>query len=189
MKTSRTIGVMAAVAIAATAVTGATIAIAADDTAPREARVGADHRAGSDGHGPRGQDSAGHGPAAHGQGGHGPRAEGRLLHGESVAETDDGTYVTSRMQVGEVTAASTTSLTVVSADGFTATYQLVDETNLRRNHTTDAPPQVGDIVRVHATVTGATVTADAVMALSADKAAEMDDHRAEMGERRGGPRV
>jgi hypothetical protein len=103
---------------------------------------------------------------------------------EMVTETEIGTGRGVHMKT-----ASTTSLTVVSADGFTATYQLVDDTNLRRNHTTDAPPQVGDIVRVHATVTGATVTADVIMALSADTATEMDEHRGEMGERRGGPRT
>ncbi len=106
-----------------------------------------------------------------------------MLHGEGVVETADGTYTTVRMQEGEVTAASATSLTVQSADGYTSTYVINSDTELERDRAEGAP-EVGDIVHVRAEVTGATATAEHVHALSPEMAKDLEEHRAGMGDGR-----
>ena len=53
---------------------------------------------------------------------------GPPLHGSYVVEDPDGGYRTLLSQHGEVTSVSSTSLTVRSDDGFTATYRLTDDT-------------------------------------------------------------
>ena len=55
---------------------------------------------------------------------------GAPLHGSYVVEDPDGGYRTVLSQRGEVTAVSSTSLTVRSADGFTTTYRLTDDTTV-----------------------------------------------------------
>ena len=92
MKTSRIVGSMMAASVAVAALTGGAVALADQDdagTTSQESRQGP---------GP-----GGHGPGGHGPGGHGPSKLGQMLHGESVVELEDGTYVTQRMQVGDVT--------------------------------------------------------------------------------------
>ena len=104
-----------------------------------------------------------HGP---GMGDHGPgRPEGVVLHGEMVVERPDGAVVTLRMQEGEATAVSATSITVRSTDGFTATYAITGETEQERGRSEDTQAQVGDAVHVRATVEGSTVTADDIHAM------------------------
>ena len=155
MKTSRIVGSMIAVSVAVAALTGGAVALADQDdagTTSQESRQGP---------GP-----GGHGPGGHGPGGHGPSKLGQMLHGESVVELEDGTYVTQRMQVGDVTSVSETSLTVRSEDGFTETYVVGDETTLVRDQVTGTAASVGDVAHVRAIVTGTTITADVVMALS-----------------------
>lgn len=61
-------------------------------------------------------------------GGMGGPLLGVPLHGSYVVEDPDGGYRTVLSQHGEVTAVSGTSLTVRSADGFTTTYRLTDDT-------------------------------------------------------------
>ena len=102
-----------------------------------------------------------------------------MLHGEGVIEDADGSFVTVRMQEGDVTAVSATSITVKSADGYTSTYALNDKTIVERDGE-DAAPQVGDTVHVRATVTGSTATADMVHALSPEKAKELEEHQSAM---------
>ena len=155
MKTSRIVGSMMAASVAVAALTGGAVALADQDdagTTSQESRQGP---------GP-----GGHGPGGHGPGGHGPSKLGQMLHGESVVELEDGTYVTQRMQVGDVTSVSETSLTVRSEDGFTETYVVGDETTLVRDQVTGTAASVGDVAHVRAIVTGTTITADVVMALS-----------------------
>lgn len=53
---------------------------------------------------------------------------GAPLHGSYVVEDPDGGYRTLLSQRGEVTAVSSSSLTVRSADGFVTTYRLTDDT-------------------------------------------------------------
>lgn len=55
---------------------------------------------------------------------------GAPLHGSYVVEDPDGGYRTVLSQRGEVTAVSSTSLTVRSDDGFTTTYRLTDDTSV-----------------------------------------------------------
>src|ERR1700730_6716369 len=50
------------------------------------------------------------------------------LHGEFVVPRSGGGYQTDDMQRGSVTAVSTSSITVKSADGFTKTYQVTSST-------------------------------------------------------------
>ena len=102
-----------------------------------------------------------------------------MLHGEGVIEDADGSFITVRMQEGEVTAVSATSITVKSADGYTSTYALNDKTIVERDGE-EAAPQVGDTVHVRGTVTGSTATADMVHALSPERAQEFEEHRAAM---------
>lgn len=56
---------------------------------------------------------------------------GRLQHGEFTATDSTGKTRTLTFQRGEVTAASSTSMTVRSSDGFTATYKIDSSTRLR----------------------------------------------------------
>lgn len=109
---------------------------------------------------------------------------GQPLHGDMVVD-EDGTYVTVRMQSGEVTATSATSISVKSDDGFTATYVITEETVFGHPRLTgdDASAQqaakdaitVGDDVRVRATVTGDDVIADHIREQAAPAQAPLDD--------------
>jgi hypothetical protein len=56
---------------------------------------------------------------------------GGALHGEFVAKDKDGKIVTRVVQSGSVTAVSTTSITLKSEDGFTATYAVNGDTKVR----------------------------------------------------------
>ncbi len=195
MTKPRIAAIVAAATLGAAAFTGAAVALAADKTPSPSASESAPSRDmdgqssrqdGPGGHGPR----EGHGPGDRGRGGpgeHGPGAHGpgqrgpggEMVHSEGVIEDADGTFVTVRMQEGDVTAVSATSITVKSADGYTSTYALNDETIVERDGE-DTAPKVGDIVHVRGTVTGGTTTADMVHALSPEKAKELEEHRAAM---------
>ncbi|MDH4160294.1 MAG: hypothetical protein OEV62_08555 [Actinomycetota bacterium] len=90
------------------------------------------------------------------------------LHGEVVFQDASGDYVTLTMQRGEVTAVSGTSVSLDSADGFSATYAIDDQT---RAVSPDADPvtdgmtgiEVGDTVNVVATATDGAGTAQLVL--------------------------
>ena len=62
-----------------------------------------------------------------------------------------------------------------SEDGFTETYVVGDETTLVRDQVTGTAASVGDVAHVRAIVTGTTITADVVMALSPAQAALRDE--------------
>lgn len=55
----------------------------------------------------------------------------RVMHGEFVVRGKDGKPVDLLLQRGEVTAATTTSITLKSPDGFTATYPVGDKSRVR----------------------------------------------------------
>jgi len=57
----------------------------------------------------------------------------RTVHGEFVVKGKDGKYVTTEVQRGAVTAVSPTSVTVKSADGFSATYKINADTRIRKD--------------------------------------------------------
>ncbi len=93
---------------------------------------------------------------------------GGALHGEVVFEDASGDYVTMTMQQGEVTAVSGSSISLDSADGFSATYAIDGET---RAASPDADPitdgltgiEVGDTVNVVAQATDGAATAQLVL--------------------------
>ena len=189
MTKTRIAAIVAAATLGAGALTGAAVALAADDTPGPSASGSVPSRGmdrgidqerdqrGPGGHGPGGHGPGGLRPGDHGPGVRGP--EGRMLHSDGVVESADGTYVTVRMQTGEVTAVSATSLTVKSSDGYSSTYVVNDETVVERDGE-DATPRVGDTVHVRAEVTGTNAVAGHVHALSPEKAKELEEHRASM---------
>lgn len=88
-----------------------------------------------------------------------------FLHGEITVQGQDGPTEVA-LQRGEVTAASATSVTVRSSDGFTTTYAVGTATQVRRDRATVTADEleVGDTAFVRAAGTDAT----AVRALSPD---------------------
>lgn len=89
----------------------------------------------------------------------GPRKGlGRMLHSEGVVEQRDAagaiTFVTVRHQVGTVTAASDSSISLKSADGYTATWPITSETRVMRNRTVAKGSAfvVGDLVEARGSV-------------------------------------
>lgn len=184
MTKGRIAAIVAAATLGAAAFTGAAVALAADDTtspsagAPSRGMDGhgpGEHRPGAQGPGQRGPGE--HGPGEHGPGQHGPG--GDMLHSEGVIEDAEGNFITVRMQQGEATAVSATSITVSSADGYSATYAIDAETILER-HGEDGAPQVGDSVHVRAVVEAGTAQAQVIHSLSPEKAKEWEEHRAAM---------
>jgi hypothetical protein len=207
VKTSRIVGIVAAATLAAGAVTGTTVALAADNgngnsqngnnsqrqdglPAAPDLGMGAQNHRDGQGRGPRGPGGMGdRGPGGMGdRGPGGPRGEmgGRMLHGEGVVEDADGNYITVRMQTGEVTAVSATSISVKSADGYTSTYAITDATEQDRDRTAETQAKVGDTVHVRATVDGGTATADDIHAMSPEFAAQMEEQRAQHQDGMGG---
>lgn len=98
--------------------------------------------------------------------GKGPRGElgrfGGALHGEFVVEKEGGGYQTVATQKGEVTAVSEDSLTVKSADGYSRTYTLTEDTlvNAARDGIDDV--KTGNTVHVSAIVVDGKATASSV---------------------------
>jgi hypothetical protein len=104
-------------------------------------------------------------PDRPGKGGFGPRGEfglGGALHGEFVVPKDGGGYQTVATQRGEVTAVSKDSITVKSADGYSRTYTLTEDTlvNAARDGIDDV--KTGNTVTVIAVVTDGKATASSV---------------------------
>jgi hypothetical protein len=106
------------------------------------------------------------GPMMRGGFGLGGPMAGLALHGEFVVPDGDGGYQTVVSQRGKVTAVSDTSLSVRSSDGFTATYQLTDDTVVLAG--TDGTDDIakGAQVAVTAMKSGGTSTAVHVVDLS-----------------------
>jgi hypothetical protein len=90
------------------------------------------------------------------------------VHGEFVARTDSGGYVTERFQSGKVTKVSSTALTVTSMDRYVGNYVIAGSTVINRGAATINDVKVGDSVTVLATLSGSTATATTVTD-SADK--------------------
>lgn len=104
-------------------------------------------------------------PGGPGKGGFGPRGEfglGGALHGEFVVPKDGGGYQTVATQRGEVTAVSKESITLKSADGYSRTYALTEDTlvNAARDGIDDV--KTGNTVTVTAVVTDGKATASSV---------------------------
>lgn len=96
-------------------------------------------------------------------------ARGRMLHGEGVIASTDAngatTYITVRHQDGKVTAASDTSITVKSDDGYTKEWPISSTTKIVRNGAVAKGSAfvVGDVVEVRGTVSSSgVVTTDEI---------------------------
>ena len=107
----------------------------------------------------------GGGPFAFG----GPGALGGLLgavHGTVVVPKPGGGYQTVAFQDGKVTAVSSTSITLRSADGYSHSYQVTSSTLVNAKRDCIGSIKAGNQVIVTATVSGSTATATRVIDVS-----------------------
>ena len=88
---------------------------------------------------------------------------GDVLHGTYVVAKAGGGYETLQMQNGTVSAVSSTSLSVKSADGYSFTYVVKAGTIVDAQSAGIGSVKKGDTVAVTATVSGSTATVDRVM--------------------------
>jgi len=95
---------------------------------------------------------------------------GGVVHGQVVVPKSGGGYQTLDVQRGTVTAVSSSSLTVKSSDGYSATYTVSSSTIVDAKSAGIGSVKTGDSVVVTATVSGSTATAANVTDLSAIKA-------------------
>jgi hypothetical protein len=112
-------------------------------------------------------------PAVPGAAGPGSRssAPGRasdpgVLHGQYVVRRPGGGYQTIDVQNGQVTAVSSTSITLRSADGFTRSYVVSRSTAVAAGHGGIASVKVGDQASVQAMVTGRSAIATSITDLT-----------------------
>jgi len=84
------------------------------------------------------------------------------LHGQLVVAKPGGGYQTVDVQNGQVTAVSSTSITLKSADGFTKSYTVAGSTLVDAQRDGIGSVKVGNQAAVLATVSGSTVTATSV---------------------------
>ena len=80
------------------------------------------------------------------------------VHGTVVVPKPGGGYQTVAFQNGKVTAVSSTSITLRSADGYSRTYPVTSSTNVNAQRDGIASIKVGNQVVVAATVSGSTTT-------------------------------
>jgi hypothetical protein len=84
-------------------------------------------------------------------------ALGGAIHGDFVVSDVNGGYITERMQTGDVTAVSATSISLTSKDGYQQGYMIDSSTQ-------SSGPKTGDTVTVVAKVSGPTATATSITA-------------------------
>lgn len=99
-----------------------------------------------------------------------PLGVGGAVHGQLVVPKSGGGYLTIDVQRGKVTAVSSTSLTVKSADGFSATYAVSSSTLVDAQRDGIGSVKDGNQVYVTATVSGSKATATSIADLSLLKA-------------------
>jgi hypothetical protein len=95
-----------------------------------------------------------------------PFGIGGALHGSFVTGKSGGGYQTVDVQRGKVTAVSSSSLTVKSADGFSATYAIGGSTIIDAQRDGIGSVKSGNQVYVTATVSGSKTTATNVSDLT-----------------------
>ena len=95
---------------------------------------------------------------------------GGVVHGQVVVPKSGGGYQTLDIQRGTVTAVSSSSVTVKSSDGYTATYSVTSNTLVNAESAGIGSVKSGDSVFVTATVSGSTATAASVTDTSAIRA-------------------
>jgi hypothetical protein len=84
------------------------------------------------------------------------------VHGQFVVEKSGGGYETVDVQSGKVTAVSSTSITLKSADGFTHTYVVTSTTIVDAQRDGIGSVKVGNEATLMATVSGGTATATSI---------------------------
>jgi hypothetical protein len=94
---------------------------------------------------------------------------GGAIHGQLTEPKPGGGYQTVDVQSGSVTKVSSSSITVKSADGYTATYAVSSSTEVNAQAAGIATIKVGDTVSMTATVSNGTATADDIIDLSSIK--------------------
>jgi hypothetical protein len=92
------------------------------------------------------------------------------VHGQLTVPKSGGGYQNVDVQRGTVTAVSSASITVKSADGFTASYAVNSKTLVDAQAAGIGSVKKGDTVFVSATVSGSTATAANVFDITAVKA-------------------
>jgi hypothetical protein len=105
-----------------------------------------------------------HGLGGHGLGGHGLgglRGRGPVLHGEVVVGGQNGSTRTVVVQTGTVKTKGTSTITVVSTDGYSLTWTLNGDTRVRTRWSQGAVKDIaqGDTVMVQGERSGTTTTA------------------------------
>ncbi|HEV2087616.1 MAG TPA: hypothetical protein VGR21_04830 [Cryptosporangiaceae bacterium] len=158
--TRRRVGIVAAWAVAATvglaAITGAAASIASAEATPSPSTSASEKPDQND----RKRD-----------GRHARRVLAkRVLHGEAVVKKKEGGFVTIVRQRGTVTAVDADSVTIRSEDGYSATYTLNGDTNVRvdRKEGKVSDLKNGQNVGLVAVKEGGTVTARMVTVRTRD---------------------
>jgi len=98
-----------------------------------------------------------------GFGGFGIGGFGGAIHGQLTVPKPGGGYQTLDVQRGTVTAVSSSSITIKSADGYTATYAVSGSTEVNAQAAGIGTVKVGDTVSVTATVSSGGATADSIV--------------------------
>jgi hypothetical protein len=113
--------------------------------------------------GPRGPGGPG-GPMGRFKGGPGPGfgGPGGAIHGEYVTPDGSGGYRTVAMQVGDVTSVSSDSITLKSADNYSRTYSVDQNTVVNSGRDGIANVKNGDKVAVNAVVNGGKAAARSI---------------------------
>jgi hypothetical protein len=88
------------------------------------------------------------------------------VHGTAVVPKPGGGYQTVAFQNGKVTAVSSTSITLHSADGYSHTYQVTSSTMVNAQRDGIGSIKTGNQAVVDATVSGSTTTAVRILDLS-----------------------
>ncbi len=101
-----------------------------------------------------------------GPGGLGFGGLGGSIHGQVTVPKSGGGYQTVDVQRGTVSAVSNSSITVMSADGYSATYVVSSSTEVNAQAAGIGTVKVGDNVTVTATLSGKTATAASITDLT-----------------------
>ena len=87
---------------------------------------------------------------------------GGVVHGQLTVPKSGGGYQTIDVQSGTVSAVSATSITIHSADGYSATYTVTASTEVNAESAGIGSVKTGDTVFVTATVSGGGATAASI---------------------------
>jgi hypothetical protein len=91
---------------------------------------------------------------------------GGVIHGQVTVPKSGGGYQTVDVQNGTVSSVSSSSITVKSADGFSATYAVSSSTEVNAQAAGIGTVKTGDTVEVTATVSGGKPTAASIIDLT-----------------------